>query len=369
VAGESQTDLGVKGTSTSRYGVRGSSNNADNNDAHGVVGISDGHAAGVAGENDASAGTGVYGYSANGTGVLGESSGDEPAIVAHAFGPQTPNNNSVGLYAESANNVAIIGKSSYFGISGGGDETGVIGGSSAGVGVFGSTNATHYAGVEGYGPGHAIYGHTTSAQGSGIYAENMLGGTAGYFIGDVAVTGTLSKGGGGFTIDHPQDPETKYLSHAFVESPEMLNIYSGSVTTDDSGEAVVTLPPYFEALNKDFRYQLTVQGTFAQAIIGEEIDHNRFVIRTDKPSVHVYWQVTGVRRDPFAQTSPVIVERDKTDEERGRYLYPMAYGKPREMGIRPAIQSILEARYDEVVSLIGAPLRYEARPSFQINDR
>ena len=174
---------------------------------------------------------------------------------------------------------------------------------------------------------------------------------AAFFSGDVTVTGTLNKQGGGFIIDHPLDPETRYLAHAFVESPEMLNIYSGDATTDDAGEAVVTLPPYFEALNKDFRYQLTVQGTFAQAIVGEEIHQNQFTIRTDKPDVHVYWQVTGVRRDPFAQASPVIVERDKADREKGRYLSPTAYGKPSEMRIhlpvrsRPqegALRSILE---------------------------
>jgi len=43
----------------------------------------------------------------------------------------------------------------------------------------------------------------------------------------------------------------------------MLNVYSGPVTTDGNGEAHVSLPSYFEALNEDFRYQLTVMGQFA----------------------------------------------------------------------------------------------------------
>ena len=34
----------------------------------------------------------------------------------------------------------------------------------------------------------------------------------------------------------------------------------------DDGRAVVELPPYFEALNRDFRYQLTPIGTFCRAI-------------------------------------------------------------------------------------------------------
>src|SRR5262245_52630645 len=44
------------------------------------------------------------------------------------------------------------------------------------------------------------------------------------------------------TIDHPLDPENKYLYHASVESPDMMNIYNGNVVFDDHGEAVVICP-------------------------------------------------------------------------------------------------------------------------------
>ncbi len=64
-------------------------------------------------------------------------------------------------------------------------------------------------------------------------------GNAGLFIGNVKVTGSIMKGGGGFRIDHPDDPKNKALSHSFVESPEMLNVYSGTVTTDARGNARV----------------------------------------------------------------------------------------------------------------------------------
>ena len=50
----------------------------------------------------------------------------------------------------------------------------------------------------------------------------------------------------------------------------MMNIYNGNVITDANGEAVVALPEWFEALNRDFRYQLTVIGQFAQAIVAEK---------------------------------------------------------------------------------------------------
>src|SRR5262249_48766905 len=109
-------------------------------------------------------------------------------------------------------------------------------------------------------------------------------GLAGEFLGDVSITGNLARGGGSFKIDHPLDPENKYLYHSFVESPDMMNIYNGNVTTDQTGAAVVVLPEWFEALNNSFRYQLTVVGTFARAIIAEKVKNNRFTIKTDAPN-------------------------------------------------------------------------------------
>lgn len=129
--------------------------------------------------------------------------------------------------------------------------------------------------------------------------------------GNLQVLQSVSKAGGSFKIDHPLAPEEKYLYHSFVESPERLNIYSGNVETNGSGEVWVTLPEYFEALNEDFRYQLTCIGTFSQAIVAEEIRDGRFLIRTDKPYVKVSWQVTGNRRDAWAKENPLIPEVPK----------------------------------------------------------
>jgi hypothetical protein len=159
------------------------------------------------------------------------------------------------------------------------------------------------------------------------------GGHAGYFDGNVHVNGTLSKAGGSFRIDHPQDPANRYLAHSFVESPDMKNVYDGNVVTDDQGGAVVELPAYFEALNRDFRYQLTVIGRFAQAIVAEEIAGNRFVIRTNLGGVKVSWQVTGIRKDPWAEAHRIPVEEDKPEVDRGHYLHPELYGARVEEGI------------------------------------
>jgi len=144
-------------------------------------------------------------------------------------------------------------------------------------------------------------------------------------------------------IDHPLDPTNKYLYHSFVESPDMMNVYNGNITTSAQGEAMVVLPDYFEALNKDFRYQLTVIGQFAQAIVATEIgassEHNTFKIQTDKPNVKVSWQVTGIRKDPYAEQNRIQVEVEKPVSERGTYLHPTAYGQPASKGLDYAAQA------------------------------
>ena len=108
----------------------------------------------------------------------------------------------------------------------------------------------------------------------------------------------------------------------------MMNIYSGNVTTDARGEACVALPNYFDALNEDFRYQLTAIGQFCQAIIAKEIANNRFIIKTDKPNVRVSWQVSGVRKDAYAKAHPIVVEKGKCAAEKGFYLHPQLFGQP-----------------------------------------
>src|SRR5580658_7533182 len=172
---------------------------------------------------------------------------------------------------------------------------------------------------------------TSSPQGSGIVAQNTgTGGNdyAAYLVGNVYISGNVSKGGGSFEIDHPLDPANKFLYHSFVESPDMMNVYNGNIVTNARGVATVVLPDYFEALNRDFRYQLTVIGQFAQAIVARKIGHNRFVIRTSKPNVEVSWQVTGIRHDAYADAHRIEVEVEKAPQEQGRYLHPELFGAP-----------------------------------------
>jgi trimeric autotransporter adhesin len=158
----------------------------------------------------------------------------------------------------------------------------------------------------------AFYANKPGGANKGLQATMTV-----FANGNVNVIGTLSASAKNFQIDHPLDPTNKYLVHASVESSEMMNIYSGNVTTDELGLATVTLPGWFEAENTDFRYQLTVIGQFAQAIIKDKIADGQFRIMTNASHVEVSWQITAVRQDAYAKSHPLVVEQEKPAGERG----------------------------------------------------
>lgn len=172
---------------------------------------------------------------------------------------------------------------------------------------------------------------------------------AGYFAGSVDVVGTLRKSTNLFRIDHPLDPANKYLSHSVVESPEYLNLYTGTVTLGANGEAEVKLPEWFEALNQDFRYQLTAIGAPGPNLyIAQKVAGNRFKIAGGQAGMEVSWQVTGVRHDAYVRANPLKVEEEKPINERGFYLHPEVFNQPEEKGIqwgqRPEMMKRMRAR-------------------------
>jgi len=215
-----------------------------------------------------------------------------------------------GGFVGTAGNVAPIGSETYHGVwgevdGGTGTNYGV-----KGVAMNGTTN-------------YGVYGNAT-------------GGTtnyAGYFSGNVHVTGTISKGAGSFKIDHPLDPENKYLNHSFVESPDMMNVYNGNVVLDNNGQAVVEMPDWFDALNRDCRYQLTCIGGFAPVYIAQKIQNNTFKMAGGTAGLEVSWQVTGIRQDPYAEANRIQVEVDKPADERGKYLHVQSYGLEEERSV------------------------------------
>jgi hypothetical protein len=190
--------------------------------------------------------------------------------------------------------------------------------------------------VFGSGGEYGVDGEAANPTAIGVYGRNSWGYTAGYFQGNVNVNGTLSKSGGSFKIDHPLDPANKYLSHSFVESPDMKNIYDGVTVLDGNGEAVVQLPDWFEALNRDFRYQLTAIGAPGPNLyIAQEVSGNQFKIAGGAAGNKVSWQVTGIRQDAYANTHRIPVEEAKPANERGLYLHPELFGQPAEKQVGP----------------------------------
>lgn len=239
-----------------------------------------------------------------------------------------------GVYGES------VGK----GFSNGSDQygigvTGVSRDASGANGYnFGVLGVAANSGISNIGvAGFTDLSSTSTGFETAIYGEDQLhnaNSLAGYFSGNVFVDGSFtSTGPKPFTIDNPMDPENKLLRHFAVEGPEVLNNYSGNITTDASGKATVQLPEYFESINKDYRYQLTAIGTFAQAIVSKEIANNQFEISTSVPNVKVSWQVMGVRNDAYMQkVNTMQAVEDKPAFMKGKYLTPAAYDKPKLMG-------------------------------------
>ena len=270
--------IGVQGEGTSS-GVKGTSVGGAGLEGEGVSGvIADGSNYGVF----ATGGTGVFGSGTDGTGVRGVSN--------------------------AAGGIGVSGSGSQYGVRGTNGAAAGVRGDSANVALWGE------------GGNYGVYALSTKTTGLhyGIYARSMSsGGFAGYFVGDVHVNGTLSKAAGSFRIDHPLDPRGRWLSHSFVESPDMMNVYNGNVVLDDDGEATVELPTYFAALNRDFRYQLTCVGAHAPVYVADEVHRNAFRIAGGHAGLTVSWQVTGIRQDAYATARPIPVEQDKSADERG----------------------------------------------------
>ena len=379
IYGESSTGIGIIGVSGNQNGVYGLSTG----NLGGTVGVNTGTGNAIWGVATGAGTAGFFegGVSGRGIVVSTGASGfgttaptarlevrqptnpvagldDNAAIVAYSHstaaamkgavnGTYNTSNYGTAIHGVGYNGINFADVNTNFttgnqdiGVFGSANTAGVEGVSVGGIGVVGYNRNSSFAAVTGGGNTYGVYGYANTIGGAsapstryGVYgfASGAATNYAGYFSGNVLVTGTIAKGGGTFKIDHPLDPENKYLYHSFIESPDMMNIYNGNVTTDSNGVASVKLPEYFEALNKDFRYQLTVVGTFAQAIVGEEIKGNVFVVKTDKPNVKVSWQVTGVRKDKFAEAHRVKPVVDKEPEMRGKYLHAAEWGKSDEM--------------------------------------
>jgi len=331
-------------TYTQVFSVDASGNEtlAGNLNVSGSIGFS----GGISGQVSNATGNGVSGVNlstSGGNGVSGTSNGSSGNGVVGANNATSGFAVGVTGFSDSPNGAGVNGFSNAasggIGVNGNAPTSGIaILGGNQNCGTGGCTYAKGTALSLSTGSGgtliYASAGPTGSSKSTAATTEFTVDSSGnGYFNGNLNVKGTLSKGGGSFKIDDPLDPEHKYLSHSFVESPDMMNVYNGNVVTDKHGYATVTLPEYFEALNRDFRYQLTVMGVFAQAIVAKKIAENRFVIRTDKPNVEVSWQVTGIRQDAWANANRIPVEEEKPTAEQGRYLHPELFGTGQDKSV------------------------------------
>jgi hypothetical protein len=323
----------ITGSTAAPAGAIAGINTGSSAVADGVDGVTSSAAAsGVAGINN-SGGIGVYGV--GGTGVYG--TGAISGVEGQGNAPYSNAGYFLGWSAPAG--------SGYYGslgievFGGNGDPNS---GSAGGTGIY----AQGGGGTNGDGYGGYFVGGTQSLYGHGIVA-NGGSGYAGYFNGDVNVTGNLAKGGGSFKIDHPLEPANKYLYHSFVESPDMMNIYNGTVALDANGEAVIPMPEWFGVLNRDFRYQLTCIGGFAPVYVAEELANNQFKIGGGRAGLKVSWQITGIRQDAWANAHRIPVEEEKDARERGFYIHPELYGAPPERQIEWAHNPELMKRMKE----------------------
>jgi len=220
----------VTGESQLAEGVRGISHNPGNG---GVVGICDK-------EN----GIGVYGFCDDGsrnlvgTGVFGESSQGQGVhgLAASGIGVEGESKSGPGVVGRTLNGNGVEGRSA----SGG---AGVIGFSTAGdtgVGVHGLSSGAQYP-FKRYPPFTfvGVWGEVNSSQGEifdfgfgshvgvfgdggpkgiGVYGRGggypeVPDALVGYFEGSCQIRDNLTKGGGGFRIDHPLEPAKKLLNH------------------------------------------------------------------------------------------------------------------------------------------------------------
>lgn len=308
----------VNATSGTNYGVRGSIQSTSGSGVHGRADALAGTTIGTSGASASSSGKGIYGYASSTTGTnyggfFESNSSSGRGIYANAtrlsgqtYGAQ--------ILAQSSNAIAISG-----------DATAASGATFGGYFVSRSTG------------GQAVHGVATAASGITYGVVGEVGSAAGYglyFLGRLAGSGTKS-----FRIDHPHDPLNKYLLHYCAEGPEPRNVYQGTVTTDGKGVAWVELPSYYQEINRDPQYQLTVvedkaSTSFVQVKVARKIKGNQFMIMSSAPNVEVSWRIDAIRNDRFVQKHGAPVEEAKEGVEKGKYQDSSLYGAPPEMGMR-----------------------------------
>jgi hypothetical protein len=262
----------------------------------------------------------TYGFFSEGTAnaILGKSYANNGKGV---FGQSSCSTGGYGVYGQA---VTIGGHGVH------GENT------NAGHGVYGTSNG--FAGVYGISMPNGGYG-VMGVGNIGVYATTGgSGGIYGLYVsqGEAYVSGYLTKAGGGYRIDHPADPDNKFLNHCFVESPEMLNLYRGRATFDAKGEAIVSLPSYFDVANESPEYILTPLGASMPGMfIAQEIVNGLFKVSGGIAGKSFSWQVSAARADKWAKANHPGVEIEKKLEDKGLFMHPELHGHSDSKSIDP----------------------------------
>ncbi|MBN1755759.1 hypothetical protein JW877_06050, partial [bacterium] len=347
VYGEFNSDIfGALGTQYN--GVLGVSNNTS---GAGVLGNGGSTTSGIYGTTSASSDFGVDARNTNssGTAIIGVGNnvtgsyltdGSGGAFTGYSFGSYNKFTGSsigngfgdigaTGVYATGAFYDFGAATPAYrYGVCGYFPDANNYSNYSAGViGIFNTANAC--VGALGYVNGFNSIIGVYGAQGDGHYA--------GYFSGDVYVNGTLSKTGGSFLIDHPDDPLNKTLRHNFVESPENLCLYRGKAVLNSEGSARIEMPDYYSSLTKEEEATVTLTSIGKPFNVGYDWNDN-FTVFTiyGEPNREVSYMVLADRDDPVMQRLKKPVVESKGPENNipsGVLFNPEAYGYPKEMGL------------------------------------
>ncbi|NEO47027.1 MAG: hypothetical protein F6K55_24060 [Moorea sp. SIO4A3] len=349
----------IGGTTGSRFGVYGNASggvtqygghfqavNTNNGTAYGVQGEVEGDENGTK--------YGLYGRATGGTagsryGVYGYASGGVNKYGGWFQAVNTNNRTAYGVFGTVEGNENGTKYGFY------GRATGGTTGSRYGVYGYANSNGTNSKyGIRGFASGNEgnKYGVYGSASGSGTNY-------AGYFSGNVRVTGnlttgTITKPSGSFLIDHPLAPLNKTLRHNFVESPEDLCLYRGKVKLNAEGSATVKMPDYFAALTKEEEATVNLTPIGKKPFLVSyqwSPDYTEFEL-FGEANAEVAYLVLANRDDPAIHQfrKPVEEEKGNGNFEQGKLLYPEAYGYPKEMGV-DYLEEELERQSRNLVSL------------------
>jgi hypothetical protein len=203
-----------------------------------------------------------------------------------------------------------------------------------GFGCYGFNYSTTDPGIGTYGGGiTGVAGQSTNISLSyGLYSFDDCG-----IYNHIDIGGNLYAGGTkSFRIDHPKDPDNKFLVHFCIESNEILNMYRGIAELDNNGEAVITLPKYFDAVNTNYSYQLTPVGAaMPNLYVSNEINDNKFAVAGGVAGAKVSWTVVAERDDELIRNNLEAKESEplKTGRYKGKYVHPQFYSKSANSGI------------------------------------